>query len=88
MATINITGFVSDARRLNVAMTRAKRGMIVVGTRKTLQESTSLWRTWDQWTTEEGVQTDETEVLPAGHNEKWKIWTDWMTWTANQGNRG
>lgn len=38
-------GFVSDRRRLNVALTRAMRAVVVVGHRETLSTS-PLWRSW------------------------------------------
>jgi len=37
-------GFVEDARRLNVAWTRPKLGLIVVGNRNTLQATSVLWQ--------------------------------------------
>ena len=37
-------GFVEDARRLNVAWTRPKLGLIVVGSHSTLSASSALWR--------------------------------------------
>ena len=37
-------GFVEDERRLNVAWTRAKLGLIIVGDRATLTESNGLWK--------------------------------------------
>lgn len=36
-------GFVDDGRRLNVAWTRARRGLIVVGSRATLEGGSALW---------------------------------------------
>ncbi|HII50697.1 MAG TPA: AAA family ATPase [Candidatus Poseidoniaceae archaeon] len=38
-------GFLSDRRRLNVALTRAKRGLIIIGHPTTLRHD----RTWDSW---------------------------------------
>ncbi|KAI8608933.1 AAA domain-containing protein [Chytriomyces sp. MP71] len=38
-------GFLSDHRRLNVMLTRAKQGLVVVGRRRTL-ELDSVWRDW------------------------------------------
>ena len=45
-------GFVSDARRLNVLLTRAKRGFIVVGEPRTLVHS-SHWANWLAWVQKE-----------------------------------
>jgi superfamily I DNA and/or RNA helicase len=38
-------GFCDDARRINVLLTRAKRGFVAVGDRKTLMRS-GIWREW------------------------------------------
>ncbi len=51
-------GFLADARRLNVALTRAKRGLLVVGDAGTLSAD-STWASWLQWARRQGV------VVPA-----------------------
>lgn len=52
-------GFLSDWRRLNVMLTRAKRGLIVIGHRRTLQED-SLWKHWLTWAQARGCVLNET----------------------------
>lgn len=47
-------GFLSDNRRLNVAITRAKRGLIVIGNPHTLAHDPT-WGAWLQWTKERGL---------------------------------
>lgn len=41
-------GFVDDPRRLNVGITRARRGLIVLGNRRTLSTN-EIWRKWFKW---------------------------------------
>ncbi len=44
-------GFLSDRRRLNVALTRAKRGLIIIGNPNTLRHD-KTWESWIDWVDE------------------------------------
>ena len=47
-------GFVADARRLNVALTRAKCGIVVIGEPTTLTAD-AYWREYIAWVEREGL---------------------------------
>ncbi|CCE62004.1 hypothetical protein TPHA_0B03320 [Tetrapisispora phaffii CBS 4417] len=42
----NKIGFVSDKRRMNVALTRAKHGLIMIGNKNILKKDTKLWASY------------------------------------------
>lgn len=53
-------GFLSDWRRLNVAITRAQMKLIVIGNAGTLK-SDKVWRAWLRWLRNQGCFKDATE---------------------------
>jgi len=66
-------GFLGDARRINVAFTRAQRAFIVIGSRATLQNEYRTWRPWLEWVDEHGVVSDwNTYCQPGGAKQQWK----------------
>ena len=50
-------GFLADWRRLNVMLTRARRGLVVLGCAATLRHD-ALWAEWLGWCEAEGVVLD------------------------------
>jgi hypothetical protein len=48
-------GFLADARRVNVMMTRAKRGLVIVGSPITLRAERGTWAPWLLWAHENGL---------------------------------
>lgn len=52
-------GFVADWRRLNVAVTRARRGLVVVGDPTTLAAGCPHWRAYIAWHRKQGTLMEE-----------------------------
>ena len=47
-------GFVRDLRRANVALTRARSGLLVFGARETLRQEEAVWAPWLRWLEQKG----------------------------------
>merc|ERR1711920_608779 len=64
-------GFVADWRRANVAFTRARRGLVVVGDPDTLGREPSTWAPWLKWVRKTGCYRPSgcLDNLPAPRGE-------------------
>jgi superfamily I DNA and/or RNA helicase len=48
-------GFVSDPRRVNVSITRARRGLVIVGHENTLRCDKKVWGPYVNWMIDSGL---------------------------------
>ena len=64
-------GFVKDLRRMNVALTRARRGIIVVGHEGTLARDATGWGPWLRWIRQTGSATSP-HAVQSSHHSLWQ----------------
>ena len=57
-------GFLDDDKRMNVLLTRARRGLIVIGNKKTLMSNKdSTWKEWVTWVENEELTVDSGKCI-------------------------
>jgi hypothetical protein len=66
-------GFLSDPRRLNVMLTRAKRGIIVVGCFSTLSKDEHGWRPFLIWAQQRGLVAGCPATVPEAYEEMMEL---------------
>ena len=55
-------GFLADWRRMNVALTRAKSGLVVIGDAETLKEGDKHWNAFVHWCEGMGCLVDDSAM--------------------------
>lgn len=55
-------GFMGDPRRVNVMLTRARRGLILLGDASTLEADAETWRPWLSWGRKRGAVVSAREI--------------------------
>ena len=56
-------GFLDDDQRMNVLLTRARRGLIVIGNRDTLEHKDSTWNKWIGWMVKEKLTVESGKIF-------------------------
>ena len=78
-------GFLDDDQRMNVLLTRARRGLIVIGNRNTLAQKDSTWKKWIEWIEKEHLDVDSETLFPSSTCESSRGRES--GWTRGKGNR-
>ncbi|XP_028415349.1 uncharacterized protein LOC114538372 [Dendronephthya gigantea] len=73
-------GFLDDDKRMNVLLTRARRGLIVIGNGSTLAQNDSTWKKWVNWMEKEKLIIDSETLFPSS--------SEGLGMTAGRGGRG
>eukprot|EP00931_Biecheleriopsis_adriatica_P118132 TRINITY_DN93595_c0_g1_i1.p1 TRINITY_DN93595_c0_g1~~TRINITY_DN93595_c0_g1_i1.p1 ORF type:complete len:897 (-),score=161.25 TRINITY_DN93595_c0_g1_i1:118-2769(-) len=66
-------GFLSDARRLNVTLTRARRGLVVIGSPETLSHDTTAWGPWLSWAESCGLHCGRMAIKPQAREQLMRL---------------
>eukprot|EP00397_Hematodinium_sp_SG-2012_P005716 GEMP01005738.1.p1 GENE.GEMP01005738.1~~GEMP01005738.1.p1 ORF type:complete len:939 (+),score=218.12 GEMP01005738.1:303-3119(+) len=86
-------GFLRDVRRCNVIMTRAQRGLVVIGCRATFSREKTYWAPWlthmsgknaclDQWELPTFLESKAPRAASvASKTSNWSNWNDWSDWS-------
>lgn len=68
-------GFLDDDKRMNVLLTRARRGLIVIGNKKTLKsDKDSTWKKWVTWVENEELTLDSGKCMYIQLILQWRIY--------------
>jgi superfamily I DNA and/or RNA helicase len=63
-------GFMADGRRLNVALTRARQGMITVGDDLTLRAGSKHWAAYLNWLSAQGAVFGDSTGMVRGYEAR------------------
>ena len=63
-------GFLINDQRMNVLLTRARRGLIVIGNSDTLAQKNSTWKTWIEWMQKEKLVIDSGKTTVGRQSRK------------------